>query len=429
MDDQNNITPTTRDVLNGRGQGVQRHPGNVKYRKLVFVNKELYAKCPRSDKIKISKGIVAAIRKSGGRFLEHNERQDYYFDIGDKKATEKTSQALREGQKDIRKNLYKSEEGGLANSTNSAETNQASNVTMPAEPEMLGKQLPPEDYSQYSLLVLEALYNSDGDLPAPPSMVAAPAPPPVPQPVKQQSPPPPPPPPLPAVQNNMMYGVPSHAFMGHPSNAAMAMALDQFPGAIMAPMHPMSHQIQHPMQQQFDPRAHFAMGGELSHPSFRLTDMSLGSAFSIRELLESVRNTGYQPMGLRGTLDSMLSAGTLEMIRQSQLQLNQIDQMDIDDLNPSQIEIDALFDRNSLGSRGSGDRVSDLRFSDLSKDRFTDFQNARNTDCSETSKNTSYSGSSSGREVSSQDSESAQLLLGLANQSRNDGYKSNKMEE
>ncbi len=30
---------TMRDVLNGRGQGVQRHPGNVKYRTLVFVNK------------------------------------------------------------------------------------------------------------------------------------------------------------------------------------------------------------------------------------------------------------------------------------------------------------------------------------------------------------------------------------------------------
>lgn len=30
---------TNRDVLNGRGQGVQRHPGNVKYRTLVFVNK------------------------------------------------------------------------------------------------------------------------------------------------------------------------------------------------------------------------------------------------------------------------------------------------------------------------------------------------------------------------------------------------------
>ena len=32
-------TYTARDVLNGRGQGVQRHPGNVKYRTLVFVNK------------------------------------------------------------------------------------------------------------------------------------------------------------------------------------------------------------------------------------------------------------------------------------------------------------------------------------------------------------------------------------------------------
>lgn len=28
-----------RDVLNGRGQGVQRHPGNVKYRTLVVLNK------------------------------------------------------------------------------------------------------------------------------------------------------------------------------------------------------------------------------------------------------------------------------------------------------------------------------------------------------------------------------------------------------
>ena len=33
------LTYTMRDVLNGRGQGVQRHPGNVKYRTLVFVNK------------------------------------------------------------------------------------------------------------------------------------------------------------------------------------------------------------------------------------------------------------------------------------------------------------------------------------------------------------------------------------------------------
>ena len=71
----------------------------------------LYAKCPRTDKIKIARvsrfhhlllfgsasthikdqcvfhlqGIVAAIRQLGGRFLELNDGKKYYFDIGDKK--------------------------------------------------------------------------------------------------------------------------------------------------------------------------------------------------------------------------------------------------------------------------------------------------------------------------------------------------------
>ncbi len=33
------MSTTEKDVLNGRGQGVQRLPGNVNYRKLVDVNK------------------------------------------------------------------------------------------------------------------------------------------------------------------------------------------------------------------------------------------------------------------------------------------------------------------------------------------------------------------------------------------------------
>lgn len=100
-------SPTELDVINGRGQGVQRHPGNMKYRNVVYLNKGLYAKCPRSDKSKISKGIVAAIRQVGGRFLEFDEASGVYNDIGDKKAYEKTSQALREGQSKIKKQMYK----------------------------------------------------------------------------------------------------------------------------------------------------------------------------------------------------------------------------------------------------------------------------------------------------------------------------------
>ena len=70
-----NITsPTERDVLSGRGQGIQRHNGNAKYIKLVFANKENYAKCAKCDKSKIKKAIVAAVRELGGRFLILDER-------------------------------------------------------------------------------------------------------------------------------------------------------------------------------------------------------------------------------------------------------------------------------------------------------------------------------------------------------------------
>jgi hypothetical protein len=197
----------------------------------------------------------------------------------------------------------------------------------------------------------------------------------------------------------------------------MAMALDQFPGARM-PAQPMPQAVHQP----FDPRAQMSLGTDYSNPSFRLTDMSLGSVLSIRQLVESCRNTGFQPNGNRGTMDSLFSAGTMEMIRQSQLELNQIDQMEYDELTPSQGEIDAFFDRNSTGS----DRISDMRFSDLSKERFTDFQDrdkGRLTDSSESTKNTSVSGNSyltgqASRDVSSTDSDMAQLLLGLAKEGR-----------
>lgn len=46
------LSPTFRDVISGRGQGVQRHPGNVKYREMVRANKvrmPVSMKCHVSD--------------------------------------------------------------------------------------------------------------------------------------------------------------------------------------------------------------------------------------------------------------------------------------------------------------------------------------------------------------------------------------------
>jgi hypothetical protein len=90
----------------------------------------------------VSKGIVAAIRQFGGRFLELDEECGYYFDIGDARAYAKTSQALREGQAQIRRGLFNSP---------SLEGEHEYGLVGPSE-------VPAEGYFGYSCQVLETLY-------------------------------------------------------------------------------------------------------------------------------------------------------------------------------------------------------------------------------------------------------------------------------
>jgi len=97
--------PRETDVLCGRGGAALRHAGNQTYRRLVNLNKGLYITCMKTEKLKISRSIVAAIREQKGRFLERDAKKGVWFDIGDKKAVEKTSQALREGQPKLRKEM------------------------------------------------------------------------------------------------------------------------------------------------------------------------------------------------------------------------------------------------------------------------------------------------------------------------------------
>ena len=97
--------PREADVLCGRGGAALRHPGNQTYRRLVNANKSLYITCLKTEKLKISRSIVAAIREQQGRFLERDAKNQTWYDIGDKKAIEKTSQALREGQPKLRQKM------------------------------------------------------------------------------------------------------------------------------------------------------------------------------------------------------------------------------------------------------------------------------------------------------------------------------------
>ena len=99
------VDPRDTDVLCGRGGAALRHPGNQTYRRLVHLNKGLYITCLKAEKLKISRSIVAAIREQNGRFLERDTKKGTWLDIGDKKAMEKTSQALREGQPKLRQKI------------------------------------------------------------------------------------------------------------------------------------------------------------------------------------------------------------------------------------------------------------------------------------------------------------------------------------
>ncbi|OEU12879.1 hypothetical protein FRACYDRAFT_191130, partial [Fragilariopsis cylindrus CCMP1102] len=97
------MNETENDVLCGRGGATLRHPGNKRYRDLIDSNKETYRISTKEEKTSISRSIVATIRNQQGRFLV--ERNKLWYDIGDAKATEKTSQALREKQPELRQRM------------------------------------------------------------------------------------------------------------------------------------------------------------------------------------------------------------------------------------------------------------------------------------------------------------------------------------
>jgi hypothetical protein len=92
------------DVLCGRGGETNHHPGNVQYRGLVKKYQRLYLKAKRRDKPKIARLIVDTVRRRTGRFLKKDSAAGVWKDVGNNKAREKTSQALREGAPEIREN-------------------------------------------------------------------------------------------------------------------------------------------------------------------------------------------------------------------------------------------------------------------------------------------------------------------------------------
>jgi hypothetical protein len=99
--------PHDHDVLSGRGNFVNYHTGNEHFRMMVRKHKVAYVACPKPQKGKFSKMIYDEIRARDppGRFLKQDDKTKLWCDIGEKKALDKTRQALREGAPDIQKEL------------------------------------------------------------------------------------------------------------------------------------------------------------------------------------------------------------------------------------------------------------------------------------------------------------------------------------
>mmetsp|Transcript_22530 Transcript_22530/g.49104 ORF Transcript_22530/g.49104 Transcript_22530/m.49104 type:complete len:360 (+) Transcript_22530:331-1410(+) len=100
--------PHPNDVLCGRGGSINSHAGNERFRTLVEKRKRVYltARFKREKRL-IACSIVSEIRalKPPGRFLQLDKKSGLWKDIGDEKARDKTSQALRENAPTIRSEI------------------------------------------------------------------------------------------------------------------------------------------------------------------------------------------------------------------------------------------------------------------------------------------------------------------------------------
>lgn len=98
-DVQRVLIPTNKDVLKGRGRGVQDHIGNVRFRHMVAEHQAEYD----TNDIFGAKGIVAnkvmdSIVSLGGRFLKDDGMG--WITLDDSDAKEKVSMTFRSQRKD-----------------------------------------------------------------------------------------------------------------------------------------------------------------------------------------------------------------------------------------------------------------------------------------------------------------------------------------
>lgn len=100
-------TPTTNDIVLGRGKTYHYHRGNQRFRAIIAVHMPQYAdeKATRLRKTKIVEGIVDSLYKDGCRFLKQDRKTFVWYDVGFHKAKAKVGHALRDAISEMHRSL------------------------------------------------------------------------------------------------------------------------------------------------------------------------------------------------------------------------------------------------------------------------------------------------------------------------------------
>ena len=97
------ITPTSIDILLGRGRPFQEFPGNLRLAIIVDKYRGQYAQAGRCDKAILSEHLVDVIKRGGSRFLKRSDGDSDWIEVDDDVAKDKVSHGFRTKTKTRRK--------------------------------------------------------------------------------------------------------------------------------------------------------------------------------------------------------------------------------------------------------------------------------------------------------------------------------------
>jgi hypothetical protein len=118
----------------------------VQYRRIVKACQPAYLVAKRRDKPRVAAAIVRVIRSRSGRFLKKDLKDNMWRDVGNNKAREKSSQALREGAPELRNIVQITEQSpsgtGQAPGSEGATSAAAPSMAPPMQQQQQLQQMP-----------------------------------------------------------------------------------------------------------------------------------------------------------------------------------------------------------------------------------------------------------------------------------------------